>query len=224
MSIPTNKGLVKSVPTRRYESTLRQAQAARTRREILTAARKLFPQRGYAGTTIGDVAIAAGVAVETIYRAFGTKSALLKAVVDAAVAGGVERAAIPPDQRPVVRQMAEEPDPRRLLALHGATQPGIHARSGPYSRVLTEAASSDPDLAHVWRQLESERFEGMKRLAQRLHVLGALKPGLSVDQAADILWTVNSHAVYDLLVVQRGWAAERYRDWIVATNVHALLA
>lgn len=64
----------------------------------------------------------------------------------------------------------------------------------------------------------------MRRLAQRLHELGALKPGLSVDQAQDILWTVNSHAVYDLLVVQRGWSTDRYREWIVATNAHSLLA
>jgi len=63
----------------------------------------------------------------------------------------------------------------------------------------------------------------MRRLAQRLHDLGALRPGLSVEKARDILWTVNSYAVYDLLVVQRGWPPERYRDWIVATNVHALL-
>ena len=130
---------------------------------------------------------------------------------------------MPPEQRPAVRKMAEEPDPRHVLELHAATQPGIHARSGPYDRVLREAASADPDLADVWRQLEAQRLTGMRRLAQRLHDLGALRPGLSVEKARDILWTVNSHAVYDLLVVQRGWPPERYRDWIVATNVHALL-
>lgn len=180
--------------------------------------------RGYAGTTVNDVATAAGVAVETIYRAFGSKASLFKGVLEAAIAGGAERAATPPEQRPAVRRMAEEQDPRRVLELHAATQPGIHARSGPYNRVLKEAASAEPELSGIWRQLEAQRLQGMKRLAQRLHDLGALKPGLSVDEAGDILWTVNSHAVYDLLVVQRGWSPQRYRDWIVATNAHSLLA
>lgn len=218
-----NRRHVKSRPSRRYDSTRRLAQAAQTRLDVLTAARELFPERGYAGTTINEVATAAGVAVETVYRAFGKKADLFKEVLEAAIAGGAERAAIPPEQRPAVRKMAEEPDPRRVLELHAATQPGIHARSGPYNRVLIEAALADPELADVWRQLEAQRLAGMKRLAQRLHDLGALRPGLSVDQARDVLWTVNSHAVYDLLVVQRGWPPERYRDWIAATNVHALL-
>jgi AcrR family transcriptional regulator len=191
--------------------------------DVLTAARELFPERGYARTTINDVATAAGVAVETIYRAFGSKATLFKGVVEAAIAGGADRAIIPPEQRPAVRRMAEELDPRRVLELHAATQPGIHARTGPYNRVLREAASSDPDFADVWRQLEAQRLAGMRRLAQHLHDLGALRPGLSVKEAAEILWTVNSHAVYELLVVQCGWRAERYRDWIIATNVHTLL-
>jgi len=223
MSIPPNSAHVKTRPRRRYDSTRRLAQAAQTRLDVLTAARGLFPERGYAGTTINEVATVAGVAVETIYRAFGSKAALFKGVLEAAIAGGAERAAIPPGQRPAVRKMAEEPDPRRVLELHAATQPGIHARSGPYNRVLREAASADPELAAVWRQLEAQRLAGMMRLAKRLHDLGALKPGLSVEEARDVLWTVNSYAVYDHLVVQRGWPPERYRDWIVATNVHALL-
>lgn len=224
MSIPSNSRDVKSRPRRAYDSARRRAQAAQTRLDVLTAARELFPERGYAGTTINDIATAAGVAVETIYRAFGSKASLFKGVLEAAIAGGAERAATPPEQRPAVRKMAEEQDPRRVLELHAATQPGIHARSGPYNRVLREAAAGDPDLAGVWRQLEAQRLDGMRRLAQRLHDLGALKPGLSVEEARDILWTVNSHAVFDLLVVQRRWPPERYRDWIVATNVHSLLA
>jgi len=223
MSIPSNNRDVKSTPRRRYDATRRLAQAAQTRMDVLTAARELFPERGYAGTTINEIATAAGVAVETIYRSFGSKAALFRGVLEAAIAGGAERATMPPEQRPAVRKMAEEPDPRHVLELHAATQPGIHARTGPYDRVLREAASADPDRADVWRQLEAQRLTGMRRLAQRLQDLGALRSGLSVEKARDILWTVNSHAVYDLLVVQRGWPPERYRDWIVATNVHALL-
>lgn len=224
MSIPTNSRNVKSRTRRRYDSTRRLAQAAQTRLDVLNAARELFPARGYSGTTLNEIAATAGVAVETIYRVFGSKAALFRGVLEAAIAGGAERATIAPEQRPAVRKMAEEPDPRRVLELHAATQPGIHARTGPFNRVLMEAASADPDLADVWRQLESQRLVGMRRLAQRLHDLGSLRRGLTVEEAADVLWTVNSHAVYDLLVSQRGWSPERYRDWIVATNVHSLLA
>jgi AcrR family transcriptional regulator len=193
MSIPSNSRDVK--PRRRYDSTRRQAQAAQTRQDIVAAALDLFVERGYAATTMAAIAQAAGVVVETIYRAFGSKAALLK-----------------------------EPDPRRVLELHAATQPGIHARAGPPLRVLMEAAAAHPELAEVWDQVEAQRLDGMRRLAQSLSDRGALRPGLSVEEAGDILWTVNSLAVYDLLVRQRGWAPERYRDWVAATNARALLA
>ena len=189
----------------------------------MNAARHLFPERGYAATTVNDVATAAGVAVETIYRTFGSKAALFQAVVEAAIAGGAERATIPPEQRPAVREMTDAQDARRVLELHAATQPGIHSRSGSLNRVLIEAASADPELADVWRRLEDQRLAGMRRLAERLQDLGALQPALSIEAAADILWTVNSHAVYQMLVVERGWSHAQYRDWIVATNDHALL-
>ena len=222
MSIPPNGRHVK--PPRRYDSTRRRAQAAQTRQDILKAALQLFLEGGYAGTTINNVAAAAGVAVETIYRGFGSKAALFKGVMEAAIAGGATRAAIPPEERPVVRAMIAEQNPRRVLELHAATQPGIHARAGPLYQVLMEAAGSDPELADVWHQLEAQRLSGMRRIAQRLKNLGGLSQEVSIEEAGDVLWTVNSLAVYNLLVVQRGWSPERYRDWIASTNVRALLS
>jgi AcrR family transcriptional regulator len=162
--------------------------------------------------------------VETIYRAFGSKAALLKAVVEAAVAGGAARAALPVEQRPAIQAVIKETDPRRQLELYAATQPGIHARLGPLFRILAAAAADDPELAEVWTQLEDQRLAGLRRFAQLLADRGALAPGLSVDEARDLLWTFNSHAVHDLLVVQRGWSPERYRDWLAATLAHALLS
>ena len=222
MSIPPNKDGVK--PRRRYDSTRRQAQAAQTRLDVLKSSLDSFLERGYTGTTMNAVAAAAGVAVETIYRAFGSKAALFKAVVEAAIAGGAARAKVPVEQRPAIRAIIEETDARRVLELHAATQPGIHGRAGPLYRVLMEAVASDPELAEVWNQLETQRLTGMRRLARQLKDRGDLKPEISVEEAGDILWTVNSGAVYDLLVVQRGWSAERYRDWIASTNARALLA
>src|SRR5215469_15242847 len=95
-------------PRRRYDSTRRQAQAAQTREDILRAAREAFLRRGYPGTTLAVVAGDAGVAVETIYRAFGGKAGLFKAVVEAAVAGGIARARVPVERRPAVRAVIDE--------------------------------------------------------------------------------------------------------------------
>src|SRR6266508_1619731 len=116
-----------------------------------------------------------------------------------------------------------ETDPRRQFQLYAATQPGIHARAGPLLRVLVGAAAADPELAEVWAQLENERLAGMGRFAQRLADRGVLRPGLSAEDARDVLWTLNSMAVHDLLVVQRGWPPERYRDWLAHTLAAALL-
>jgi AcrR family transcriptional regulator len=210
-------------PRRRYDSRRRQAQAAQTRRDILAAAHELFLRRGYAGTTLAAIAEAAGVVVETVYRAYGSKAGLFKAVVEAAVAGGVARAERPPDQRPAIQAVIAETDPRRQLELYTATQPGIHARAGPLLRVLVEAAAAEPELAEVSRQLEAQRLAGMGSFAQLLADRGALRPGLPVEEARDVLWTLNAHAVHDLLVVQRGWSPERYRDWLADTLARALL-
>jgi AcrR family transcriptional regulator len=210
-------------PRRRYDSRRRQAQAAQTRHDILIAAHEPFLQRGYAGTTLASIATAAGVVVETIYRAYGSKAGLFKAVVEAAVAGGAARAERPPDERPAIQAVIAETDPRRQLELYAATQPGIHARVGPLLRVLGEAAAAEPELAEVSRQLEAQRLAGMGRFAQLLADRGALRPDLPVQDARDVLWTLNAHAVHDLLVTQRGWSPERYRDWLADTLARALL-
>src|SRR5918993_3087538 len=210
-------------PRRRYNATRRQAQAAQTRQDILDAAHQLFLERGYTGTTLAAIAQTAGVVVETIYRAYGSKAELFKAVVRAAVAGGAARAQISPDQRPAIQAVIAETDPHRQLELYAATQPGIHARAGPLLRVLVGAAAADPELAAVWDQLENERLAGMGRFAQLLADRGVLQAGLSVQEARDLLWTLNALAVHDLLVLRRGWSPERYRDWLAGAMAPELL-
>jgi AcrR family transcriptional regulator len=210
-------------PRRRYDSTRRQAQAAQTRQDVLAAAGEAFLEHGYGGTTLASIARAAGVVVETIYRGFGGKAGLFKAVVEAAVAGGTTRAEVPVDERPAIRAMIAETDPRRQLEMYAATQPGIHARMGPLMRVLASAAATDPELAGVRREMEDFRLAGLGRFAQLLGDRGALRPGLSVEHARDILWTLASHATYDQLVTQRGWSVERYETWLADTLRRVLL-
>src|SRR5437870_10973957 len=110
-------------PRRRYDSRRRQAQATQTRQDILSAARIVFLDHGYTGATMATIARAADVVVETIYRTFGSKAALFKAVVRAAVAGGAARAEVPAEQRPAIQAIIAEQDSRRQLARYAATQP-----------------------------------------------------------------------------------------------------
>ena len=210
-------------PRRRYDSPRRQQQAAQTRRDIEAAAGSLFRERGYAGTSMPLIAGEAGVAVETIYRTFGSKAGLLKAVIEAAVAGGSARADTPVDERPAIRALIEERDPRRQLDLYAATQPGIHRRAGPLLRALHGATAADPELGALWDEIEAGRLAGQGRLAGLLAERGVLRPGLSVEEARDIIWTLCSLAVYDMLVVARGWSSESYQAWLASALAHELL-
>ncbi len=210
-------------PRRRYDSRRRQQQAAQTRRDILAAAGALFRQGGYAGTSMPAIATDAGVVVETIYRAFGSKARLFKAVVEAAVAGGSSRADVPVEERPAIRAVIDEPDPRRQVALYAATQPGIHRRSGPLLRALRGAAAVEVELGALWDEIEAGRLAGQGRFAGMLAERGALRPGVSVEQARDLVWTLCSLAVHDLLVISRGWTSERYQEWLAAALMRELL-
>ena len=210
-------------PKRAYRSTKRAEQVAQTRRDILASAGTLFRAQGYTAVAMPVIAREAGVGVETIYRAFGSKAGLFKAVIDAAVAGGSTRADRPVEERPAIRAVMEEPDPRRQVERYAATQPGIHRRSGPLLRALSGAAATDPELAALWRDIETSRLEGQSRFVEMLASRGVLKPDLSIAEARDGLWTLTSLAVYDMLVESRGWPVERYERWLADRLIDLLL-
>lgn len=198
-------------------------QAGRTRARILEAAQRVFLERGYAGATIPRIAAEAGVAVETIYRTAPGKPGLLAAAVETALAGGLDNANLPVEQRPGIRRVIEEEDPVRKLQLYAATQPGVYGRAGGLLRVLDEAATSIPDLAQLRERYAASRLEGMRQLAKQLVEQQTLRAGLSPQQAADILVTVCSRANYHSLVTERGWSPEDYQGWVADTLVRTLL-
>jgi AcrR family transcriptional regulator len=169
------------------------------------------------------IAREAGVVVETVYRAFPGKAGLFKAVVEAAVAGGAERAEVPVERRPAIAMVIAETDPRRQLERYAETQPGIHRRAGPLLRALRAAGALDPELAQMWTDLERQRLAGMEQFGNLLFSRGALRPGLSAEQAGDILWTLCSLAVHDMLVVDRRWPSARYQEWLAAALASELL-
>lgn len=214
-------GDVNPAQRRRYDSTGRKARAQQTRAEICDAARRLFQERGYGPTTIADIARSASVSPETIFKAFGSKSALLGAVVDAAVRGDAE--GTPLRQRPAIDAIRAEQDPRRQLTMYGHLLAEVNPRLAPLVRVLREAASGDPDTAAALETLNANRLDGMREFAALLHGRGALRPGLSKGEARDVLWTLNSPELYQLLVVERGWSPRRYGTWAAEQLAAALL-
>lgn len=203
---------------------MRAGQVADKRRDILAEAGALFRTNGYVATSMPSIAAAAGVAVETIYRAFGSKAGLFSAVIDAAVAGGAARADTPVEERPAIRTLIEESDPRRQIELYAATQPGIHRRAGSLMRALANARATDPELEALWTSIERRRLEGQTGFVRMLSDRGALRPGLTVQDAADGLWTLTSLAVYDLLVTTRGWPVDRYQAWLAERLADVLLS
>jgi AcrR family transcriptional regulator len=208
---------------RRYDAPKRREQAAHTRVKIIEAASRVFLELGYTRATIPRIAAEAGVAVETVYRSASGKAGLLAAAVQAALAGGAQRADVPVEQRPGIKRVIEEADPRRQLELYAATQPGVWARVGPLLRVLEQAAMTDDALVELRRRHTEQRREGLRRFAALLAERGALRSGLTTDRAGDILFTVCAQANYDALVGTLGWTTEEYQGWVADTLAHALL-
>jgi AcrR family transcriptional regulator len=208
-------------PRRKYDASGRRARAQRTREDVIGAARGLFVERGFVATTVSDIAAAARVSPETIYKTFGSKTALVAAVARALIRGDAD--ATPLRERPAIAQIREEPDSRVRLERYARLLAEVQPRVAPIVAVIREAARSDPALEATLRALEADRLEGMTEFASLLATAGALRDGVSAPTAADVLWTFNSPEMYELLVVRRGWSLARYEKWIAEQLAVALL-
>jgi AcrR family transcriptional regulator len=206
---------------RRYDSAIRQEQARQSRGAVLEAARRLFLERGYGATTVAAIAREAGVSVETVYKAFGNKPGLVKALFDVSIVGDDEP--VPLLQRERVQRIQAEPDPRRKLAMYGEHLTETAPRTVPVQLLVRSAAGTDPGAAEVWEQMQAERLTGMTVFARHLHEDGLLRADVSVEEARDVLWTYNSPELYELLVMRRGWSPERYGRWVADALIAALL-
>lgn len=206
---------------RRYESPLRQEQAGATRRRILEAARRRFLAHGYVATTVASIAQEAGVTAQTVYVAYGNKRAILAALLDVAI-GGDERP-VGVLERPEPQRMRNEPAQRRQLEMMARGIRGILERTGPIFDVVRGAASVDPEIAELYRRLQEERLRNMARVVGWVAEKGSLRDGFTVDDAADIVWTLTSADVHRLLTVERGWTGERYERWLADSLIAALL-
>ena len=204
------------------EGAARQARTRRTRSAVVDAARTLFLERGYAATTIEAISGLSDTPQATVYRLFSSKLGILKAVLDVSVVGDDQAVAML--DRPQVRALVSDEDPKEQLARFAALLREVMARAAPMHRILADAARSDEDAALLLAEIARQRQEGQHRIARSLARSGVLRPRLRERDAADIIHALASPEVYGLLVFDRGWSGERYEKWLRGVLVDQLLA
>jgi AcrR family transcriptional regulator len=211
--------ILDTVKPRRYDASRRREQARLNRGAIVAAARQRFLEDGFAATTIASIAADAGASADTIYKSFGGKAGLLRAICEEALKG---EGPIPAEQRSDAMQAAET-DPRRMLRALGTLTTEVAPRIAPLLLLLTTAAEIDTSMAQLRADFDTARLARMTHVAQTLASKTQLRLGLSVDEAADIMWAYSSPELYRLLVLTRGWRPERYGEFVGESLVDALL-
>ena len=205
---------------RAYDGSRRREQARARRLAVVQAARELFETGGFRQTTIAAIAKRAGVSSESIYKTFGTKAALAKAVFDLELAGDDEP--VPIAERPAVQAIRDEPDVRRKITLFAEGLAQRQARSAAVQILIRDGRHVDDSLAPVWAALQREGLTGMTALGRHLLETGQLRAGLTIEQVRDILWNYLAIDAYERLVLIQGWSQQRYSNWLAHTMVSAL--
>ena len=201
---------------RRYDVSNRRARAEASRGAILAAARDKFGTVGYAKTTMDEIAVGAAVSLRTLYGAFGTKRALLFALLDQ-----MERDA--KQQDVLERLSARGLTPHEQLQIFVDFTVRLFSRGRDVLRAMRGASEVEPDAAAAWAEGEGRRHAGVTALVRRWARVAALRPGLSAAAAADVLWALCGPDVYRLVVSERGWSDERFARWLAAMLSDAVL-
>ena len=209
------------VKPRPYNSPRRQAQAEQTRHAILSAAKRLFEKQGYAGTSIAEIARDADVALKTVYVGFETKAGVLRALWNRELRG--ERDDLPVAQQEWYVQVLAEPNPERQVRLNARNSREGKERISAVLDIIRGASQVEPEIAELWNRIQTEYRANQCAVAQSVTEKKALRRGLTVDRAADILWTLNNPDVWHLLVGRRGWTPKQFEKWAADTACAQLL-
>ena len=157
------------------------------------------------------IAAEAGVALKTVYVAFETKSGVLRALWHLLLRG--DEADVPMGERQWYRDVLAEPDPRRQVRLVAQNSRAVKTRAAALMKVIRDAAPTEPDIEALWSRIQSDFHEIQRPIVAALDERDALRPGLDVVRATDLLWTLNHPDLWHLLVGERGWSAEEYEQW-----------
>jgi AcrR family transcriptional regulator len=206
-------------PKRSYDGSRRREQARQNRSRIIATAEQLFLRDGYSATTVHEIAAAAGVSPDTIYKSFGGKPGLIRAIRDHALQG---EGPIPAERRSDAIQ-EHESDPRAIINAWGRFVAELAPRASPILLLIRDVAASDPEVRALRDELDADRLKRMTTNARRLRDAGHLRPGISLAHAADILWSYSSPELYELLVLRRGWTPKRYGRYVAQAMINALL-
>lgn len=198
--------------SRSYKSSRRQAASSETRQRIVDAARELIQLHGYRSTTLAAVAARAQVNIDTIYQLVGRKPVLLRELIEQAISG--QDHAVTAEDRPHVIAMRAESDPAVKLAMYAQAIRETHARLAPLFMALRDASSTDVEAHEVWREISDRRAMNMQALVAGIRDTGALRTELTVDDAADTVWVMNSPEMFIMLTSERGWSPDHYEQWL----------
>ncbi|MEU4341836.1 helix-turn-helix domain-containing protein [Nocardia sp. NPDC023852] len=207
-------GASESPPRRGYDNLRRQAQAHRTRADIAEAARRLFISQGWASTTVREVAREAGVSVPTVYAAYGNKTGLVWALVDAAD--------LPADPKRLLADLGAATTPEKQLAAMAGYDRRLFERSGDLITLIREAGRTEADLATI--------YERVRRAADQTRVdvfsswpASTLRPGVDLATAVDVYAALCNIDVYTILIHERGWPPDQIEHWWGQTLSRQLL-
>lgn len=199
-------------PPRAYRSEQRRAQAATTRARVLDAATQVFVEKGYAASTMREIAARATVSVPTVELLFGTKARLLKAAIDVAIAGDAEPVAVL--DRGWARTAARATDDEQLLAVITDVLAAAQQRSAGLVLAVFEGARTDAELAEQSTALVQQRAGTAAWIVERLADLGPLRADISRQEVVDTVWLLMDPAVFERLTRHRLWSVEQYRRWV----------
>jgi hypothetical protein len=143
--------------------------------------------------------------------AFETKSGVLRALWHLLLRGDQDD--VPVGERRWYREVLEEPDPERQLRLTARNSRIVKERAAGLMELIRSAAPSDPDIEALWERIQTDFHENQRLIVEAVHARKALRPGLDVTRAADILWTLNHPNLWQLLVGARGWTPGEWEQW-----------
>ncbi|MBM9506601.1 TetR/AcrR family transcriptional regulator [Actinacidiphila acididurans] len=196
-------------PRRPYDSSRRQNAARHNRAAMVAACRELLFAEGYRACTVRAVAERAGVSPETVYKVFGGKTGLVKALWDTTLAGDDEPLAM--SERPQLKLVRQTGDVPAKLRLYAQFVRGVHERLAPLFALLTEAGG---EVAEVLAVSERERLTGVTAFVGHLADAGVLRPGSDTARLADACWALTGPQLFTLLTADRGWDADAYESWL----------
>jgi AcrR family transcriptional regulator len=204
---------------RKYSSAVREEQAARTRTRILDAAAELFLERGYARTTMKDIAVQADVARDTVHAIFGSKARVLTALIDHRLVpdGSVTNVT----QLPEALAIKDEVDQRKQIELFAKFIASISTELRPVFEILRTASAVEPEMATVFEEMDQFRMNNMQTYASWIAARGPLR--VSTRQAGEIIWALASLDVARMLCDELGWTESQHARWLSDTLIRTLL-